>query len=376
MAEMKKGIFIFMKKINLIYLILTLTILCISIRPAISQEAPEDLMRYGDFSDILISIMNIEVPDGRESLSDDEYYEVNSNLLAENSITIFLEKQADEVVDWAEMADVVYTVSGGKEDLTTEEKISYMVRRGYIEPQTTGTAITFSDNNVEVLKKDSQEWEKSESLDGIQQGDTIKTDPDSKSTIYLKSIGRITLKEDTSLKIAKLASEEADGGKHTELEVLSGDVKVLVEGLGSDSTFKVKTPTAVCGVLGTIFYVNTDGSSTGMFVEKGNVSFGNTSGGASHGVNQGSSSNSNNQGKVTNPKAVSQEEKASWIIGYIFFYGNLPVNFNDAIRILNNPAFVNAAAENYSSNSKGPKITQRGSPAPGTPPPETPLSPV
>ena len=366
-----------MRKANLIFIILIITVFCSSIEPAISQEMLEDSMRYGVFSDILLSIMDIEIPDSRESLSDNEHYEVNANLLAENGITIFIERQADEVIDWAEMADIVYLVSGGTEDLATEEKIDYMVRQGYIECETSDSAIVFNDDNVEILKRNSQKWQKSKNLDNIQQGDTIRTGSESKSEIYLKTIGRVTLKEDTSLKIGKIASQEADGNKDTELQVLSGNVKLLVDSLESDSTFKVKTPTAVCGVLGTIFYVSADGSSTGMFVEKGNVSFGNTSGGAAHGVNQGSSSNSNNQGKVTNPKAVSQKEKANWIIGYIFFYGSLPVNFSDAIQILNNPAFVKAVAEGYSSGSKGPKINPRGGPpAPGTPPPETPLSPV
>lgn len=58
-----------------------------------------------------------------------------------------------------------------------------------------------------------------------------------------------------------------------EIGLLEGEIRSLVEGLAKDSTFEIKTPTAVCGARGTGWDTNTDGKRVVVNVYEEKVYF-------------------------------------------------------------------------------------------------------
>ena len=76
--------------------------------------------------------MGLELPESAELLSDKEYYEVMANVLAENGVNDFMDNSPNNVVTRSVMANVIYDISGSTEDLTPDQKIDYLVKKGYM----------------------------------------------------------------------------------------------------------------------------------------------------------------------------------------------------------------------------------------------------
>ncbi len=98
-----------------------------------SQAAPEaNTMTNAQLVGLLLGMTGIEMPEGTESLSDAEVFEVQVNMLAERGIMLFENAKADDIVPYGLIANLIYDALIGTNDATTEEKINYLVDAGYL----------------------------------------------------------------------------------------------------------------------------------------------------------------------------------------------------------------------------------------------------
>jgi ferric-dicitrate binding protein FerR (iron transport regulator) len=105
--------------------------------------------------------------------------------------------------------------------------------------------------------------------------DTLKTDQNGRLRAVLSDGSILTL---TSNAVMRVVSHDKETGK-TELELKYGYVRASVVGAVGGATaapFEIRTSTAVCGVLGTQFEIQTDDTATQVHVHEGQVHFTNS----------------------------------------------------------------------------------------------------
>ena len=334
-----------MKSISLTLIFLII----IGIAPLSGETHPEKPLTYEAFGDLLAKAMDIELPEGTELLRDEEYYEVIANIFAERGIDDFVENARSSVVTRSGMADVLYIVSGGTEELSSDEKIDYLIDNGYMPQAYLDSAVTFVEGDVLILKKDAKKWQPATPGDSLSEGDNVKTLATSRVKLQFASGGRVILKEDTSLDIVTLDSSDPEKATGTELYLTKGEIKASIKRLEQGSTFEIKTPIAVCGIRGTVFYVKVDKkTNTWLFVGSGGVNFLSFISNLFQNVGKNQGSFANTKGNIQIPRRLSLEEIKKWLAGYENIFNSVPITFGDGIGILNNPALARALAEAYS----------------------------
>ncbi len=108
------------------------------------------------------------------------------------------------------------------------------------------------------LKAGSSTWSKLLPTTVLNEGDTIKTSPDSEVRLELSGAAKtaeVTVRQETEFRFDTFRHDEAKV-ENTLLNVGVGGVLVKAEKLIGDSKFEVKTPTSIVGIRGTIFEVN------------------------------------------------------------------------------------------------------------------------
>lgn len=80
----------------------------------------------------MVKQVGITFPAGTDQLPPDQYYSALANALAEKGISYFSNAKADVLVTCADLADVLYALVGGKEQLDTKAKFDYLVANGYM----------------------------------------------------------------------------------------------------------------------------------------------------------------------------------------------------------------------------------------------------
>ena len=111
-----------------------------------SQAAPEaNTMTNAQLVGLLLGMTGIEMPEGTESLSDAEVFEIQVNMLAERGITLFVDAKADGVVTYGLIANLVYDALVGPNNATTKAKIDYLAGAGYLPSGRAGDAMPYSE---------------------------------------------------------------------------------------------------------------------------------------------------------------------------------------------------------------------------------------
>jgi len=154
---------------------------------------------------------------------------------------------------------VVALVSVGLFFFLPKEKVESVVQN---------TEAFFLSGNVMIKKSDSDVWVDIERDVGLDDGDVIKTAGN--SSVELK-FGKneknvIAARDNTTVELEKITMS---GDKTINLK--NGQLLSLIDELDSDSKFEVKTPTAVCGVLGTGFETYSTDEFTTVKVYEGTV---------------------------------------------------------------------------------------------------------
>lgn len=131
------------------------------------------------------------------------------------------------------------------------------------------------EGKVEAKSEGSQSWRVLNLKDDVYEKDTIKTGEDSQVEIFFVDETTVSIGPETTIKIEKLMCSPAKNYREGNFELIMGKARFDVGRLFSkDSTFEVRTPTAVAGVKSTRFIVWVTSSSelmTRLAVIKGIV---------------------------------------------------------------------------------------------------------
>ncbi len=167
--------------------------------------------------------------------------------------------------------------------------------------------ITELKGKVLVKIQPSTEWADAKVGQALNMDDSIKTEADAGAVLEFPDKSSVTLKADSELSVEQLLWDATS--KKVKVKLKNGALRAILNRLGEDSEFKVKTPNAVCGVRGTIFYVMIEGILTRLYVEDGLVQFRNEISGETRDVGQGMSAASSDDGKVSEPSEPPAAEK-------------------------------------------------------------------
>ena len=135
------------------------------------------------------------------------------------------------------------------------------------------TEAFFISGNVMIKKGGTQNWVNANRDVSVGDGDIISTKAKSAAEIQFgkESKNILAAKSSTTLELENISYE---GDKSVKLK--KGKLLALIEQLDDDSTFEVKTPTAVCGVVGTGFETDVQADATTLKVYEGKVYLKNT----------------------------------------------------------------------------------------------------
>lgn len=113
--------------------------------------------------------------------------------------------------------------------------------------------------DVSVQKSESGHWYTPKPEEKIFEGYQIKTGENASVLMLIRGVDNeesyTQLFQNSQLKVINLAQSDLEKLDDVYLELLTGEVLVNIEGLSQESSFKVKTPTAVAGVRGTAFNI-------------------------------------------------------------------------------------------------------------------------
>ena len=169
---------------------------------------------------------------------------------------------------------------------------------------------------VKIVKK-GETAERDASINQILlEGDIIKTGEDGVVEIALDNGNILNLKPNTELKIVKLVMDPKTGEYENTFESSMGSIMAKVEGLKGQSTFKIKTPVAVCGVRGTIMYLEVSPGAVTAFFEGGAGYMQDLISGLEQTVEAGYNSYADQNGISTNTTPTTDQQRLDWGSGW------------------------------------------------------------
>ncbi|MCM8761230.1 MAG: FecR family protein [Candidatus Omnitrophica bacterium] len=171
--------------------------------------------------------------------------------------------------------------------------------------------IAAASGKVMVMISPAAEWSDAQQGQVLSKKDGIKTAEDGVARLEFPDTSSVTLKENTEVSVEELVWEEA--AKTVGINMTAGQLKVLIK---TPSDFKVKTPAAICGARGTVFYIFIEGADTRVYVDEGSVDFTSTISGDSYVVIQGMESIASVTGEMSQPRKLTGDEKAAVLAGW------------------------------------------------------------
>ncbi|MFH1594515.1 MAG: FecR family protein [Candidatus Omnitrophota bacterium] len=136
----------------------------------------------------------------------------------------------------------------------TDPPIERMIERKDLTVMT-GWIVKLS-GNVMILEKDGADWRHAALNASLDEGDEVKTGDDGIVEIRLENGNVIYLNPNSVVTLRKMRLDPKTGDYENFLDAKFGKLKVVVDKLKGKSKFEVKTPTAVCGIRGTIMYLD------------------------------------------------------------------------------------------------------------------------
>ncbi len=174
-----------------------------------------------------------------------------------------------------------------------------------------GIAIVMSvSGDVQMQKKGTTSWQPVTKSTNLKSGDHIKTGSASSCLIRWSGGNSVKLAAFTTMKIDKLEKNPAAGSENSSINMWNGKVYAKVNKMnGSQSSFEVRTPTAIAGVRGTQLSVavGSDGTTdVGCF--DGSVQVNGVGGGGVL-LEEGQRTSVKKDEQPGPPEQLSQEEK-------------------------------------------------------------------
>jgi len=139
--------------------------------------------------------------------------------------------------------------------------------RGAEASEMNGTVVSVN-GKARLFKSGSTKWHYLKRNESLAAGDRILTEGNGKIEMRLDNGDLIVLLPDTELVFAQPQLDVATGGKINVFESIKGKIKAIIN-TGKKSSFEVRTPTAVCGVRGTVMIIDIQPSGTTVYYEGG-----------------------------------------------------------------------------------------------------------
>ena len=182
---------------------------------------------------------------------------------------------------------------------------------------------------VDYFAKDSTAWQPAKEGLQLSSGDKIRTGADGMASVSFANGSQIMLKPNTEFEVTSLSRSEDKNSIDYKLQLNMGKLRAMVEKLDSNSSFEIKTPTAVAAIRGTVYYLEVrelkpeevseeikDKLVTELFVEVGGVIYTNTASGRYFAVSAGQESNSYGDGNIDSPVDVPEDKQLEWTEGW------------------------------------------------------------
>jgi hypothetical protein len=163
--------------------------------------------------------------------------------------------------------------------------------------------------SVEIKKSGRRDWRGALMNDSLKEGDELKTGEEGDVEIRLDNGNSVVLKPNTEVKLTKLKRDPKTGEYENLFEARQGKLKAVIDKLEGKSTFKVKTPVALCGVRGTVMYLDIEASITKAFYEGGGGDITNLLSGKTKIVGSGYNAYADINGFVSDPQFTTNDER-------------------------------------------------------------------
>lgn len=170
------------------------------------------------------------------------------------------------------------------------------------------TALTINTITGKVFAKiyPATEWTDATIGQMLNAKDSVKTEADSMAILLFPDKSSISLRPKTEIQIEELIWDDVT--QKVDVNMTAGELRTIIKKISKPSQFRIKTPTAICGARGTVFYIVADGDNTRVFVTEGSIDFTNIGTSDSFVVVEGMTSLSTATG-VESPRELTGDER-------------------------------------------------------------------
>ena len=169
--------------------------------------------------------------------------------------------------------------------------------------------ITAVFGDVEVRTPGSIVWSKAKRGQIISEGWQIRTGKDGKVQLRFAT-NLINLKPNTNLTVSQSTVNTLTGKYTTIFECPEGKARFEIKDNSRVAEFKVKTPTAIAGARGTIFFLLVAQNFTEALVARGTVFLESLVSGQVQNLNRGFMSRTTHDGRVSDPQEIPAQYRA------------------------------------------------------------------
>lgn len=170
------------------------------------------------------------------------------------------------------------------------------------------------EGTVQVKMAASAEWMGAAVDQPLNAGDSVRTGPDGQTMLQFSDKSTVALKPNTEITVEELVWNE--NARKANINMPTGEMRAILKKLDQPSDFKVKTPTAICGARGTVFYILVTPTETRVFVTEGAVDFTNPTTNNTYVVVQNMTAISEISGSLTEPRELTGAEKDAALAGW------------------------------------------------------------
>ena len=248
---------------------ISFSFLLIALVPSLPMA--QDQINRGEFVKIFSDSQptNPFLPKGHKQLSKDQLYSETVKKLNERGIKVLNGKKPNEPMSNLEFVRVSYALSGAPLGKSLYEQKKYLKEKGLLETADIGLT-TGVDGQAFLFHKGDRAAYKVQLASPVYMNDKVETEEEANISFTFDDQSTLTLGEDAQVRITKHVYNPDNGLRQTVVNVTSGMVRFVVsKAKGKGSMFKVVTPTATAGVLGTEFVtvVEPDGQTQFVGIE-------------------------------------------------------------------------------------------------------------
>ncbi|MGE5280491.1 MAG: FecR domain-containing protein [Deltaproteobacteria bacterium] len=149
--------------------------------------------------------------------------------------------------------------------------LDQMVAAGAARSAAVTGKIAALSGSVKVRRVKALFWENAEAGQQVAQGDSVRTGKDGQAKIAFGDGNFLFVKKNSVVIIDALARDEASGKYDAAVKATKARLKLQIDNKESLHSFEIRTPVVVCGVRGTILYVNARPGFADVFVERGDA---------------------------------------------------------------------------------------------------------